>query len=403
MKMFSLFLLLALAASKPIPQDLGNGFHYIGVNDDKITLFEGQYPVKNGMAYNSYMAKANSGEILIFDTVDVHFAKQWLAKIEKNLKGSKPKYLVIHHMEPDHAGSIGEFMKKYPETTVVSSRMAFVMMHDFFGNDFKNNRKVVKEGDFLVVGQYSFVFIEAPMVHWPEVFVTYEVNTKTLFSADGFGKFGSNNKDEPWDDESRRYFIGIVGKYGDNVMNLLGKASKVEINTVFPTHGPVLKENLGHYIDLYVKWASYTPEEDGVVIAYSSVYGHTEEAVKKLEKALKLRDIKVVLHDLNKEHPSYAVADAYRYSKLVLASVTYMGDIFPSMKGFIDHLVSRNFQKRTVGFIENGSWSPVAEKVMRKMLEGCKELKFLEESVKLRGSVDSDNEKEIESLANALK
>lgn len=400
--MFPFLLLLALVSSKPIPEDLGNGFYYIGVNDDHITLFEGQYPVKNGMAYNSYMAKAKSGEIAIFDTVDVHFANEWLAKIEHNLKGQKPKYLIIHHMEPDHAGSIGEFMKKYPETTVVSSRMAFVMMNNFFGTDFKNNRKVVKEGDILRMGQFNFYFVEAPMVHWPEVFVTYEINSKTLFSADGFGKFGSNNKDEPWDDESRRYFIGIVGKFGDNVMDLLKKAGKIQINTVYPTHGPILTENLGHYIDLYVKWASYTPEEDGVVIAYSSVYGHTEDAVKKLAESLGKKGKKVVLHDLNRVDPSYVVADAFRYSKLVLASVTYMGDVFPSMKGFIDHLVSRNFKNRKVGFIENGSWSPTAEKVMRDLLKNCENLDLINVSVKLRGSVTEDNVKEIENLAESL-
>ena len=400
MKSFLCLLLISLIFAKPIKEDLGNGIYYIGVNDDNIRQFEGQYPVDHGMAYNSYMV-IDGDEIAIFDTVDKNFKDEWLSNIEKRLNGKYPKYLIVQHMEPDHAANVDEFIKKYPKTTVVSSQKAFNMMKHFFQNQYESNRIVVKEGSTLNLGKHTFTFVEAPMVHWPEVIVTYESLSKTLFSADGFGKFGSNNHDEDWDDESRRYFIGIVGKYGSHVQKLLKKASPLEIKMICPTHGPVLTENLGHYLSLYNTWSSYEPETEGVVIVYTSVYGHTREAVHLLESKLKQKGVTVVLHDLTKEHVSYAVADAFRYSQLVLATTTYTATIFPPMNFFLEHLIERNFQKRNVAFIENGSWAPTAKKVMQGKLEKSK-LTYAQQSVLIKSALCHRSIKEIEMLADEL-
>ena len=400
MKSYLFLLLISLIFSKPINEDLGNGIYYIGVNDDNIRQFEGQYPVDHGMAYNSYIV-IDGDEVAIFDTVDKNFRDEWFNNIQKRLNGLSPKYLIVQHMEPDHAGNVDEFIKKYPKTTVVSSQKAFKMMENFFHNQYESNRLIVKEGSTLNLGKHTFTFVEAPMVHWPEVIVTYESLTKTLFSADGFGKFGSNNHDEDWDDESRRYFIGIVGKYGSHVQKLLKKASPLEIKMICPTHGPVLTENLGHYLNLYNTWSSYEPETEGVVIVYTSVYGHTREAVHLLEKKLKEKGVTVVVHDLTKEHVSYAVADAFRYSQLVLATTTYTATIFPPMNFFIEHLVERNFQKRNVAFIDNGSWAPSAKKIMTAKLEKCK-LNYAKQSVMLKSALCSRSVKEIENLAEEL-
>ena len=400
MKSLIFILLISLILSKPIKEDLGNGIYYIGVNDDNIRQFEGQYPVDHGMAYNSYMV-IDGDEVAIFDTVDKNFKDEWLKNVEKRLNGLYPKYLIVQHMEPDHAANVDEFIKKYPKTTVVSSQKAFKMMKHFFQNQYGSNRIVVKEGSTLNLGKHVFTFVEAPMVHWPEVIVTYESLTKTLFSADGFGKFGSNNYDENWDDESRRYFIGIVGKYGSHVQKLLKKAAPLEIKMICPTHGPVLTENLGHYLTLYNTWSSYEPETEGVAIVYTSVYGHTRDAVYLLEKKLKEKGINVVMHDLTKEHVSYAVADAFRFSQLVLATTTYTATIFPSMNFFLEHLIERNFQKRNVAFIENGSWAPSAKKVMVHKLEKCK-LNYAKQSVMIKSSLCHRSIKEIENLADEL-
>jgi len=400
MKSFLCLLLISLIFAKPIKEDLGNGIYYIGVNDDNIRQFEGQYPVDHGMAYNSYMV-IDGDEVAIFDTVDKNFKDEWLSNIERRLNGKYPKYLIVQHMEPDHAANVDEFIKKYPKTTVVSSQKAFNMMKHFFQNQYESNRIVVKEGSTLNLGKHTFTFVEAPMVHWPEVIVTYESLSKTLFSADGFGKFGSNNHDEDWDDESRRYFIGIVGKYGSHVQKLLKKASPLEIKMICPTHGPVLTENLGHYLTLYNTWSSYEPETEGVVIVYTSVYGHTREAVHLLESKLKEKGVTVVLHDLTKEHVSYAVADAFRYSQLVLATTTYTATIFPPMNFFLEHLIERNFQKRNVAFIENGSWAPTAKKVMQGKLEKSK-LTYAQQSVLIKSALCHRSIKEIEMLADEL-
>ena len=400
MQTFLLFLLIFLSFSKPIKEELGSGIYYIGVNDDNIRQFEGQYPVEHGIAYNSYMV-IDEEEVAIFDTVDKNFKDEWLKNIEKRLNGLLPKYLIVQHMEPDHAANVDEFIKKYPKAIVVSSQKAFNMMINFFHNQYESNRIIVKEGSTLNLGKHSFTFVEAPMVHWPEVIVTYDSLTKTLFSADGFGKFGSNNYDEDWDDESRRYFIGIVGKYGSNVQKLLKKAGPLDIQMICPTHGPVLTENLGHYLSLYNTWSSYEPETEGVVIVYTSIYGHTREAVRLLEKLLKEKDLTVILHDLTKEHVSYAVADAFRYSQLVLATTTYTATIFPAMSFFIEHLVERNFQNRNVAFIENGSWAPLAKKVMVQKLEKSR-LSYAKQSVTIKSALCPRSIKEIEMLADEL-
>ena len=378
-----------------------NDIRYVGVNDHQVDLFEGQYKVPGGMAYNSYVILDE--KIAIMDTVDKNFTHEWLDNIQSVLGGRKPDYLVVQHMEPDHAANVGTFMKLYPETTIVSSAKAFNMMGPFFGTYYEDRRIVVGEGDTLSLGKHTLAFVAAPMVHWPEVIVTYDVLDKVLFSADGFGKFGALDVDEPWDDEARRYYIGIVGKYGAQVQALLKKAATLDIQTICPLHGPVLKENLGHYIRLYDLWSSYTVETEGVVIAYTSVYGNTRAAVEKLAQALRANGCpKVIVHDLARCDMAQAVADAFRYSKLVLATTTYNADVFPFMKEFIHHLTERNFRNRTVALMENGSWAPLAAKVMRKMLEECKNLTFTETTVRILSALNETSAKQVDALAHEL-
>lgn len=378
-----------------------NDIRYVGVNDHQVDLFEGQYKVPGGMAYNSYVILDE--KIAIMDTVDKNFTHEWLDNIQSVLGGRKPDYLVVQHMEPDHAANVGNFMKLYPETTIVSSAKAFNMMGPFFGTCYEDRRIVVGEGDTLSLGKHTLAFVAAPMVHWPEVIVTYDVLDKVLFSADGFGKFGALDVDEPWDDEARRYYIGIVGKYGAQVQALLKKAATLDIQTICPLHGPVLKENLGHYIRLYDLWSSYTVETEGVVIAYTSVYGNTKAAVEKLADKLRANGCpKVIVHDLARCDMAQAVADAFRYNKLVLATTTYNADVFPFMKEFIHHLTERNFRNRTVALMENGSWAPLAAKVMRKMLEECKNLTFTETTVHILSALNETSAKQVDALANEL-
>ena len=373
---------------------------YIGVNDHQVDLFEGQYVVPNGMAYNSYAILDE--KIAIMDTVDRNFTEEWLRNLETVLEGRRPDYLVVQHMEPDHSANIANFLKVYPETTVVASAKAFAMMQQFFGNDCADHRIVVGEGDTLSLGKHVLTFVTAPMVHWPEVIVTYDTYDKVLFSADGFGKFGALDVEEDWACEARRYYIGIVGKYGAQVQALLKKAAALDIQIICPLHGPVLTENLGYYINLYDIWSSYRVESEGVVIAYTSIYGHTKAAVALLAKRLKEKGQKVTVHDLARCDMAEAVEDAFRYGKLVLATTTYNADIFPFMKEFIHHLTERNYQNRTIGLMENGSWAPLAAKVMRKMLEGSKNLTFTDTTVKIFSAVDEKNAAEIDALAEEL-
>ena len=378
-----------------------NDIRYVGVNDHQVDLFEGQYKVPGGMAYNSYVILDE--KIAIMDTVDKNFTHEWLDNIQSALGGWKPDYLVVQHMEPDHAANVGNFMKLYPETTIVSSAKAFNMMGPFFGTCYEDRRIVVGEGDTLSLGKHTLAFVAAPMVHWPEVIVTYDVLDKVLFSADGFGRFGALDVDEPWDDEARRYYIGIVGKYGAQVQALLKKAATLDIQMICPLHGPVLKENLGHYIRLYDLWSSYTVETEGVVIAYTSVYGNTKAAVEKLADKLRANGCpRVIVHDLARCDMAQAVADAFRYSKLVLATTTYNADVFPFMKEFIHHLTERNFRNRTVALMENGSWAPLAAKVMRKMLEECRNLTFTETTVRILSALNETSAKQVDALANEL-
>ena len=373
---------------------------YIGVNDHQVDLFEGQYVVPNGMAYNSYAIVDE--KIAIMDSVDQNFGDEWLQNIEKTLEGRKPDYLVVQHMEPDHSANIDTFLKAYPEAIVVSSAKAFAMMKNFFGTDYADRRIVVGEGDTLSLGKHVLTFVTAPMVHWPEVIVTYDAYDKVLFSADGFGKFGALDVEEDWACEARRYYIGIVGKYGPQVQALLKKAAGLDIAIICPLHGPVLTENLGYYINLYDIWSSYRVEDEGVVIAYTSVYGNTKAAAELLAQKLEEKGKKVALTDLARDDMAEAVEDAFRYSKLVLATTTYNGDIFPFMKEYIHHLTERNYQNRTVGMIENGSWAPVAAKVMRKMLEGSKNLTFTENNVKILSALNDASKAQIEALAEEL-
>ena len=374
---------------------------YMGVNDHDIDLFEGQYIVPNGMAYNSYAIIDE--KIAIMDTVDRRFGVQWLENIKNTLAGRKPDYLIVQHMEPDHSANIVNFLNAYPEATVVSSAKAFVMMKNYFGNDFADHRIVVGEGDTLSLGVHNLTFVTAPMVHWPEVIVTYDAYDKVLFSADGFGKFGALDAEEDWACEARRYYIGIVGKYGGQVQALLKKAAALDISIICPLHGPVLTEDLGYYINLYDIWSSYRPEEEGVVIAYTSVYGHTKAAAQLLATKLEALGQTVVLTDLARSDMAEAVEDAFRYSKLVLATTTYNADIFPFMRSFIDHLTERNYQNRTVGIIENGSWAPMAAKTIQKMLEGSKNLTFTENTVRILSAMNAENEAQLEALAQELK
>ena len=376
-----------------------NDIHYIGVNDHNIDLFEGQYVVPNGMAYNSYLIQDE--KCAVMDTVDSRFVDVWLKSIAA--LDITPDYLVVHHMEPDHSAGIAAFLDTYPNATVVSSRMAFVMMKNYFGQDYADRRIIVSEGSTLSLGKHTLTFVTAPMVHWPEVVVSYDSYDKVLFSADGFGKFGAQDADEDWACEARRYYIGIVGKYGQQVQELLKKAAALDISVICPLHGPVLKENLGYYINLYDIWSSYRPENKGVLIAYTSVYGHTKEAVELLaEKLEQLGCEKVTVTDLARDDMAEAVEDAFRYDRLVLATTTYNSDIFPFMREFIHHLTERNYQNRTVALIENGSWAPQAAKVMTKMLEESKDLTLLEPVVRIQSALSDASREQINALAEAL-
>ena len=374
---------------------------YIGVNDHVIDLFEGQYRVPSGMSYNSYVILDE--KIAVMDTVDARFTHELLDNLQSVLCGRSPDYLIGQHMEPDHSANIANFLKVYPAATVVSSAKAFAMMQSFFGTDYADRRVVVGEGDTLSLGRHTLTFVTAPMVHWPEVIVTYDSLDRVLFSADGFGKFGALDVDEPWDDEARRYYIGIVGKYGAQVQALLKKAAGLDIRIICPLHGPVLSENLGHYIGLYNTWSSYTVESDGIVIAYTSVYGNTRRAVEHLSEKLKAKGAPAVrVYDLARCDMAKAVEDAFRYGRLVLATTTYNADIFPFMKEFIHHLTERSFQNRTVALIENGSWAPLAAKTMRSMLEGCRNLTFAENTVHIRSALNEESAAQLEALADEL-
>lgn len=374
---------------------------YVGVNDHQVDLFEGQYVVPKGMAYNSYVIL--DSKVAVMDTVDQHFTHEWLDNIQKTLGSRKPDYLVVQHMEPDHAANIANFMKTYPEATIVSSAKAFTMMGNFFGTSYEDRRVEVGEGSTLCLGKHTLTFVAAPMVHWPEVIVTYDSCDKVLFSADGFGKFGALDVEEDWDDEARRYYIGIVGKYGDQVQALLKKAAGLDIQIICPLHGPVLTENLGHYLNLYDIWSSYQIESDGIVIAYTSVYGHTKAAVELLAQKLQAKGCpKVIIHDLARCDMAKAVEDAFRYSKMVLATTTYNADVFPFMKEFINHLTERSFQNRTVALIENGSWAPLAAKTMKNMLCGSKNLTFTDTTVRILSALNDASKEQIEALAEEL-
>ena len=373
---------------------------YVGANDHDVDLFEGQYVVPNGMAYNSYVILDD--KIAVMDTIDASKTAEWLRNVEKALAGRLPDYLVVQHMEPDHAASIEAFMNKYPTATVVANKKTFTMIGQFFPNLKLGATVSVENFGTLELGKHTLTFAFAPMVHWPEVMMTYDSYDKVLFSADGFGKFGALDVDEPWDDEARRYYIGIVGKYGKQVQNILKVAATLDIQTICPLHGPVLTENLGHYIRLYDLWSSYTPEEEGVVIAYTSVYGNTKKAVELLTEELRSKGVRVVVHDLARTDWALAVSDAFRFNKLVLATTTYSGDIFPFMKQFIDHLTERSFKNRKVGLIENGSWAPVAAKLMQKYLEGSKGIEYAENTVKIFAGLKEENLRQIAALAEEM-
>ena len=378
-----------------------NEIKYIGVNDHRIDLFEGQYDVPNGMSYNSYVILDE--KIAVMDTVDAAFTHPWMDNLQEHLAGRTPDYLIVQHMEPDHSANIHRFATAYPTATIVATAKAFQMMAQFFGTDYADRRLVVGEGDTLSLGKHVLSFIPAPMVHWPEVMVTYDRTDKVLFSADAFGKFGALDVEEDWACEARRYYIGIVGKYGAQVQALLKKAATLDIAAICPLHGPVLKENLSYYIDLYHTWSSYQPEEEGIVIAYTSVYGNTKRAVLQLAESLRQQGCpKVVVNDLARCDMHEAVEDAFRYSKLVLATTTYNGDVFPFMREFIHHLTERGFQNRTVAFVENGSWAPMAAKVMARMLEGCKNLTFADTVVKIHSALSADSRQQMADLATEL-
>ena len=378
-----------------------NDIKYIGVNDHKIDLFEGQYIVPNGMSYNSYIIMDE--KIAVMDTVDISFTHEWLDNIQHTFGDKKPDYLIVQHMEPDHSANIYNFVKTYPDAKIVSSAKAFVMMKNFFGTDFPERQVVVGEGSTLSLGKHTLAFVGAPMVHWPEVIVTYDSTDKVLFSADGFGKFGALDVEEDWACEARRYYIGIVGKYGAQVQSLLKKAAGLDIQVICPLHGPVLTENLGYYIDLYNTWSSYQPEEEGIMIAYTSVYGNTKKAVMLLADKLREKGCpKVVVNDLARCDMAEAVEDAFRYSKLVLATTTYNAEIFPFMREFINHLVERNYSNRTVSFIENGSWAPLAAKVMKGMLETSKNITYTDNNVKILSALNDESSAQLEALSDEL-
>lgn len=387
--------------SKRYKMNITKDIKYIGVNDHQIDLFEGQYIVPNGMAYNSYAIIDE--KIAIMDSVDAAFTNEWLGNIQNALGERQPDYLVVQHMEPDHSANIANFLSAYPRATVVASARAFTMMQNFFGTDYADRRIVVNEGDVLDLGTHKLTFVTAPMVHWPEVIMTYDSTDQVLFSADAFGKFGALDIEEEWACEARRYYIGIVGKYGAQVQAVLKKAAGLDISIICPLHGPVLTENLGYYIDLYNTWSSYQPEEEGIVIAYTSIYGNTKKAVMSLAEQLRAKGCpKVVVNDLARCDMAEAVEDAFRYSKIVLATTTYNGDIFPFMRSFIDHLTERNFSNRTVAFIENGSWAPMATKTMKGMLEKSKNLTYTESTVKILSALNEESSTQLEALANEL-
>ena len=373
---------------------------YVGVTDNKIDLFESQYKVPDGISYNSYVI--TDEKTAVMDTADKNFTEEWLGNIKNTLGAKSPDYLIVQHMEPDHSASIAEFMKQYPDTTVVGNAKTFAMIKGFFPELTIANTLTVKEGDTLTLGRHTLSFVFAPMVHWPEVMVTYDSTDKVLFSADGFGRFGAPDSDKDWAEEARRYYIGIVGKYGTQVQNLLKKASALDIAVICPLHGPVLSENLGYCLDLYNKWSSYTPETDGIMIAYTSVYGNTRKAAELLRDKLAEKGAEVLLTDLARSDMSKAVSDAFKYSKLVLATTTYNADIFPFMRIFIEGITERNYQNRTIAFIENGSWAPMAAKVMTGMFEKSKNLTILEESVKITSALNEESKAQLDALTEAL-
>ncbi len=377
-----------------------NDIKYVGVNDHKVDLFEGQYIVPNGMSYNSYVIMDE--KIAVMDTVDSDFGQEWLSNLEAVLDDRQPDYLIVQHMEPDHSANIDVFAKKYPDAKIVSSLQAFRMMKNFFATDYSDRQVVVGEGTTLSLGKHNLTFVTAPMVHWPEVIVTYDSTDKVLFSADGFGKFGALDVEEDWTCEARRYYIGIVGKYGAQVQTLLKKAAGLEIEKILPLHGPVLTENLGYYLNLYNIWSSYAVEDEGVVIAYSSVYGNTKKAALMLAEKLEAKGVTVAVHDLARCDMAEAVEDAFRYSKLVLASITYNADVFPFMKTLIHHLTERNYSNRTVAMIENGTWAPMATKVMTNMLSGCKNLTFAENNVKITSALNDTSIAQLDKLVEEL-
>lgn len=381
-------------------QKLGNDVFYVGVNDHKLDLFEGQYIIPNGMAYNSYVIKDEL--VVVFDTVDKNFKDEWLKKLNEVLEDTKPNYIIVHHMEPDHSANIIEFLKIYPDAYVVATAQAFKMMGQFFSEEIKH-KIVVSDGDSLNLGKHTLKFLLAPMVHWPEVMVTYDEMSKTLFSADAFGKFGALDHDEDWACEARRYYFGIVGKYGPQVQNMLKKVEGLEVNTICPLHGPVLSKNLEYYINLYDIWSSYQSESDGVAIFYTSVYGHTKEAVQILADSLAEKGCpKVVLCDLAREDMAEAIEDAFRYPKVVFATTTYNMSIFPFMKTFLDHLVEHNYQNKAVALIQNGSWAPNATKVMKEILSKAKNIKFIEPEITILSAISQENRKQLNVLANEL-
>ena len=378
-----------------------NDIIYVGVNDHVVDLFEGQYLVPNGMAYNSYVIMDE--KIAVMDTVDGNFTDEWLTNIAAVLGDRQPDYLIVQHMEPDHSANIRNFMDQYPSAVIVGNPRTFVMVENFFpGMDFAARKLEIKEGDTLSLGKHTLTFVMAPMVHWPEVMVTYDPTDKVLFSADAFGKFGALDAEEDWAEEARRYYIGIVGKYGVQVQALLKKAAALDIEIIASLHGPVLKENLGYYLNLYDLWSSYEPEEEGILLAYTSIYGNTKQAVELLEQELKNRGAKVIVRDLARTDWALATADAFKYSKLVLATTTYNGDIFPAMKQYIDHLTERGFKNRTVGMIENGSWAPIAASVMQKMLANSKDIRYTENNVKIFSALNDENRRQIAALAEEL-
>ncbi len=379
---------------------ISDSIRYIGVDDHSVDLFEGQYTVPNGMSYNSYMILDE--KIAVMDTVDANFGAEWLENLAQALDGRQPDYLVVQHMEPDHSANIRRFRDAYPAATIVATDKAFTMMRQFFGQDFSENGRAVKEGDSLFLGAHTLHFVLAPMVHWPEVMVSYEETEKVLFSADAFGKFGALDREEPWEEEARRYYIGIVGKYGAPVQTLLKKAAKLDIRSVCPLHGPVLTENLEHYLSLYDTWSSYRPEKSGVTVAYASVYGYTKAAAERLAALLRQQDMEVALFDLARCDLPQAVAMAFCYDRLAVASVTYNADVFPPMKAFLQHLSERGFRGRKVAFLENGSWAPTATRKMQELLQDCKELTFAENHVRILSAPNAETEEQLQRLAKEL-